>query len=91
MGEIIGPFAVAEQIGTRHLDLDDDDVAARIDRHQIGTAPVLQRHFRKRDAIVAKQQPRDAAGDVGGDQGPIEQRVFRNRNGREVIPGRLEH
>ncbi len=26
--EIIGPFAVTEQIGARHLDLDDDDVAA---------------------------------------------------------------
>ena len=73
MREIIVPFAIAEQVRPRHLDLDDDDVAMRIERHQVGAAAVAQRHFGDRDAIVAKQHARDAATHISRNQ--------RRRNG----------
>ncbi len=55
MRQIIGPFAIAHQIGARHLDLDDRDIAPRIDRHQVGAASAVQRDFGDRDQIVPQQ------------------------------------
>ena len=54
MVEIVEPFAVAEQIGARHLDLDDDDLAARVDRHDVGAAAAVERHFAHRRQIVPR-------------------------------------
>ena len=42
MREIVGPFAVAEQVGARHLDLDDHHLTAGIDRHQIGAPATVE-------------------------------------------------
>ena len=75
MLEIIAPFGVAEQIGARHLDLDDGDLAARIDRHQIGTAARSQRHLRRGDDIVAEPQALHAARDIGGAHALIDRRI----------------
>jgi hypothetical protein len=88
--EIVGPFAVTHQVGARHLDLDDHQLSARVDRHQVGTAAALQRDFGDGDEVVAQQHPRDAARDVGGADRGIAALNARNRSHVEHDPG-LEH
>ena len=67
--QIVGPFAVTQQVGPAHLDLDDDDVAFGIDAHQVRPPSTAQRHLRQAPDVVACKQPSDAAGDVqGGDR-----------------------
>ena len=88
--EIVGPFAVTHQVGARHLDLDDHQLSARVDRHQVGTAAALQRNFGDGDEVVAQQHPRDAARDVGGADRGIAALNARNRSHVEHDPG-LEH
>ena len=59
--EVVGPLAVAEQVATRGLDLDDHDLPLGVDSHQVGAAAVAQRHFRQRPDVVAREQPADSA------------------------------
>ena len=66
MRQIIGPFAVAQHVGPRHLDLDDDDIPPRVERHQVGASPTLQRDFGNGNQVVAEQHPRDPARDISG-------------------------
>jgi hypothetical protein len=61
--EVVGPFAVAEQVGARGLDLDDHQLALGVDSHQVGAPAVAQRHLGERPDVVAREQPADAAGD----------------------------
>src|ERR1035437_7282661 len=45
MGPVVLPFLIGAEIGHRGLDLDDPDLAASIERHQIGAAAGRQRQF----------------------------------------------
>ena len=70
--EIIGPFAIAQQVAPLDLDLDDDHLPLSVDPHHVRAPPIAQRHFGEAPDIVARKQPRYAAGDVacrGGCQG----------------------
>ena len=69
--EIVLPLHVATQVGARAFDLDDRDAAFGIERHDIGAPPVAERDFAQRHQILPPQQPRDAARDIGGDQGCV--------------------
>jgi hypothetical protein len=62
--EIVAPFAVAEQIGARDLDLDDDQPALGVDRDHVGAPAVGQRHLANREHVAAEEQPGHAAGDI---------------------------
>ncbi len=69
MIEIVGPFAIAQQIAALDLDLDDDHPSLGVDPHQIGAAAVAQRHFGQAPDIVAREQPRDPAAHGFGGRG----------------------
>jgi len=60
MVEIIGPFAIAQQIGPADLDLHDHHAAFCIDTHQIRTATVAQRHFRQAPHVITRKKATDA-------------------------------
>ena len=45
--EIVGPFAIAQQIAALDLDLDDDHPTLGVHSHQIGAPTVAERHFRQ--------------------------------------------
>jgi NAD-dependent oxidoreductase involved in siderophore biosynthesis len=45
MQPVVRPLPVGAQIGQRRLDLDDPDLAALVQRHQIGTPAGRQRHL----------------------------------------------
>ena len=63
MGAVFLPFLVGTQILDRGLDLDDPDLAALVQRHQIGAAPRRQRQFADAGKAERPQQPRGAARD----------------------------
>src|SRR5438270_5144933 len=65
--EIVEPLAVSEKVGLGDLDLDDREAAAAVERHQIGTPTIGQRHFTDGEAILAAEQPGHAPSDVGRD------------------------
>jgi len=64
--EVIGPLAVAQQVAARGLDFDDYHLALGVDAHQVGTAPVPERHLGQRPDVVAREQPADPARDGHG-------------------------
>jgi len=63
MGAIILPFLVGAQILHRGFDLDDPDLAALVQRHQIGAPSRRQRQFADAGKSQRAQQPRGAARD----------------------------
>ena len=69
--EIVGPLAVAHQIGARNLDLDDDQLAFGRKRHHVGAAAIGQRRFAEREHVGAEEHPGDAARDIAGDEREI--------------------
>jgi len=64
--EIVGPLAVAQEVRAADLDLDDDDMPARVDPHEVGPPATAQRHFRQAPDVVTGEKPGDAAQDIGG-------------------------
>src|SRR3954447_15455506 len=63
MRAVILPFLVGAQILERGFDLDDPDIAALVQRHQIGAPSRGQRQFAHRGKAERAQQPRGAARD----------------------------
>src|SRR6185295_3696588 len=68
--EIVEPFAVADQVGLRDLDLNDGETAFGVYGHQVCSPAVGQRHLAYSEQILAAKQagnaPRDLAGDWRG-------------------------
>ena len=65
MIEIIGPFAITQQIAPLDLDFDDDDPPLGVDTHKVRPPPATQRHFGQAPYVVACEQPRYAPRDMG--------------------------
>lgn len=59
--EIIGPLAVADEIGLGDLDLDDRESPFAVDCHQIRPAPVGKREFANCEQILATEKASHAA------------------------------
>lgn len=72
--EVIGPFAIAEQIAALDLNFDDDDPALRIETHQISAPSVAQWHFRHQPDIIPGEQALDAAADAASIEWGVENR-----------------
>src|SRR5690606_20178052 len=61
-GAVLAPFAVDAIVLDPRLDLADDDVAARPQRHHVGAPPVRQAHLKQRCVAYVAQEPGRAAG-----------------------------
>lgn len=69
--EVVGPFAVAQQVRLGDLDLHDRERALGVDRHKVRAAAVRQRHFADSEEIVPAKQPGYAARDLARDRRQI--------------------
>src|SRR5262245_6821560 len=63
MGPVVLPFVIGAQIFDRRLDLDDPDLAALVQRHQIGATSRRQRQLADARKAERTQKPRRAARD----------------------------
>src|SRR5882672_7788459 len=63
MGAVVLPFVIGAEILHRRFDLDDPDLAALVQRHQIGAPARRQRQFANAGKSERTQQPRGAARD----------------------------
>ena len=63
MRPVVFPFLIGAQILDRGFDFDNPDVAARVQRHQVGAPPRRQRQFADAGKAQRPQQPRGAARD----------------------------
>jgi DNA-binding LytR/AlgR family response regulator len=95
IGLVLVPLLVGAEVLETGLHLDDEDLAAPPQRHQVGAPSVRQRHFGQRRIAQRRQQPTRPAGDRGGglrpgdgddgDAGVHASRLFRLRSGRKPL------
>src|SRR5205823_3399968 len=79
---VIGPFAVGAKIGERRFDLDDGDLAAAAERHDVGAATVGEGDLEQAGIAKLRQGAADAARQESGETG------FLGRRRRDAsLPG----
>ena len=89
--EIVGPFAVAQEVGLRDLDLNDRQPTLGVDRHHVGATTVGQRHFADREQVLTAKQPGHAPRDLGCNGWRILETGRDQRFGGGTHPRTLEH
>ena len=66
MGPVFRPLAIAQEVGRRRLDLDDDEAPALVEAGDIGAAAIRQLEFADRAKPHVDEKPPDAAGQAAG-------------------------